>query len=464
MLKDKRLAALAVILLMSAVFFVISAVKPTLAAVETDAEANKIALIVRPMLIMNYSLIPNEKFYVNITAVGATSLHGFRMRLGYDSTLIECTTVEEGDMFQGFGAITKDFAKNNTAGDVYASVNLTSQSAVADNNGTLARLTFRVKGTGETSLHIYDVFLYDSSGTYLQYVAYDGYLNNKFNFDITMPLTLLTVTFASLFLNQKTENKLEGVFEGRELGVRDSVLLVGLMVVMITLIVVVQQLSVILMVLFLFSYSLLLFTFSYILAKNRWYIGILPPAIFILLYVFLRDSFVWTYYLSNAYGLVFAVLITLYLASLFTWKTTVVFGVFLTAMDVILVLVTKTMVQAASAAMSLSLPVLVSLPLVPLITTGGGLLLMSLGLGDFFFAGLLAIQTFKEYGKRSAIVSIVAMTISFSLFEAVILTSRIRAFPGTLMIICGWIPLVLVQTLRNWKKTKGANSEKVVPS
>jgi hypothetical protein len=131
-------------------------------------------------------------------------------------------------------------------------------------------------------------------------------------------------------------------------------------------------------------------------------------------------------------------------------------------MDVVLVLVTKTMVQAATAAASLGLPVLVSLPLVPLIMTGTGLLPVSLGLGDFFFAGLLAIQTFKKYGKRLAIASVVGMTISFSLFEAFILTYRIGGFPGTLMIICGWVPFVLVQTLRNWRKTEGASLKQVV--
>ena len=265
-----------------------------------------------------------------------------------------------------------------------------------------------------------------------------------------------------MLLNLKTENKLKGVFEETEFRVRDAVLLVGLMVVMITLIVVVQQLSVILMVLFLFSYSLLLYTFGYLLSNKRWYVGVISPAVFILLYVFLRDSFLWTYYLSNVYGLVFAILITLYLASLFNWKTTAVFGVLITGMDIVLVLVTKTMVQAANAAVSLSLPVLVSLPLVPLIRTGTGLLILSLGLGDFFFAGLLAIQTFKKYGKRLAIASVVGMTVSFSVFEAFILTFSIGAFPGTLMIICGWVPFVLVKTLRNWRKTKGANLEKMV--
>lgn len=463
--KDEKLAVFAIILLTTAVFLVVSAVKPTFATVETDAETNQIELVVRPLVIMNYSAVPGETFdaNINITALGTISLRGFTMRLSYDPTLIQCTTVGEGDVFPQ-GSVTTDFTRDNSAGNVYASVNFTSRSSSVDENGTLVALTFQVKGTGETSLHIYDAFLYDSAGTYLQYTAYDGYFNNKFTFDLTMPLTLLAVTFASMFLNLKTENKLKGVFEETEFRVRDAVLFVGLMAVMITLIVVVRQLSTVLMVLFLFSYSLLLYTFTYLLSNKRWYIGIIPPAIFILLYVFLRDSSLWTYYLSNVYGLVFAILITLYLAGLFKWKTTAVFGVLITAMDIILVLVTKTMVQAASAAVSLSLPVLVYLPLVPLIRTGTGLLRLGLGLGDFFFAGLLAIQTYKKFGKRLAAASVVGMTVSFSLFEAFILTYRIGAFPGTLMIICGWVPFALVQTLRNWRNTRVASLEKVVSS
>jgi hypothetical protein len=267
--------------------------------------------------------------------------------------------------------------------------------------------------------------------------------------DFAMPLTLFLVTLLSMFLNRKTEDKLKGAFEERELRVQDAALLVGMMAVMITVIVFVQQISAVLMVLFLFSYSMLLFIFGYMFSKNRWYIGIIGPAIFILLYVFLRDTLIWRLYLADIYGLVFAVLITLYLATLYTWKTTAVFGALITVMDIILVLVTRTMVEAASAATSLSLPVLVSVPLLPLVITEKGMLWMSLGLGDFFFSGLLAIQTLKKYGKRYAILSAIAMAISFSIFEAFILNSNVRAFPGTLMIICGWIPLVLYKTLRN---------------
>jgi hypothetical protein len=262
-------------------------------------------------------------------------------------------------------------------------------------------------------------------------------------FDVAMPLTLFAVTVVSLLANQKTEPKLKENLQEKPMSVRDAALLVGLMAFMVYLIVFVRDINYILLALYLFAYSLLLFTFTYLFSKSRWYLGILPPACFILLYVVLGvllddPQKVWTYYLANVFGVVFAVLITLYLAGLFTWRTTAIFGVLITGMDITLVLVTRTMVQAAKVALSLKLPVLVSLPLIPPVSG----LRLSLGLGDFFFAGLLGIQTFKKYGKRFAIMCAGAMTISFFIFELALLNYWQIAFPGTLMIISGWAPLV----------------------
>jgi len=265
-------------------------------------------------------------------------------------------------------------------------------------------------------------------------------------FDITMPLTLFAVTLVSIFLNEKTEGKLKSTMNERQLGVWDAVLLVGVMAVMIYLIIFVREITLILMALFLFAYSMLLFTFTYMFSKNRWYIAIIPPAVFIILYVLLRDTAVWAYYLSNIYALIFAVLITLYLVSLFTWKTTAVFGVLLTAMDIVLVFVTGTMVEAAKVTTSLRLPVMVSLPIIPP-WPGSGLAFLSLGLGDFFFAGLLGVQTMKRYGKRFAVIAAAGMSISFFLFELLLLNSLRIPFAGTLMIICGWAPLVIGKEL-----------------
>jgi len=260
-------------------------------------------------------------------------------------------------------------------------------------------------------------------------------------FDIAMPLTLFVVTVVSMLVDQKTEPKLKENLQEKPMGVRDAALLVCLMAFMVYLIVFVRDINYILMAFYLFAYSMLLFTFTYLFSKKRWYLAILPPGLFILLYVVfgvLLDDPLWTYYLSDIFGLIFAVLITIYLAGLFTWKTTAIFGVLITAMDITLVLVTRTMVQAAKVALSLKLPVLVTLPLIPPVSN----LRLSLGLGDFFFAGLLGIQTFKKYGERFAIMCGGAMTISFFIFEVALLNYWQIAFPGTLMIISGWAPLV----------------------
>jgi presenilin-like A22 family membrane protease len=137
-------------------------------------------------------------------------------------------------------------------------------------------------------------------------------------------------------------------------------------------------------------------------------------------------------------------MITLYLQTLFTWKTSLVFAAFITAADIVLVLITKAMVSVARATLSLQLPVLVTVPTIPRLPIPA----MSLGLGDFFFAGLLAIQSFKKYGRRFGAISMIAMTASFMIFEAFLLTDKVNAFPGTVMIITGWLPLII------WKHYK----------
>jgi len=327
-------------------------------------------------------------------------------------------------------------------------------------------------------------------------------------FDLSMPLTLFMTTVVAMFLNGKVEGKLKVAFEGKEFSVRDAVLTVAAMSVSVSLMVFIPRMGI--MIMFLFAYSMLLFMFAYLFSglqkgkatlflvafliisfvaatlnlfnlgvngtvvhgtiafyclfsfalvallyekkrtdvRQRWYLAILPPALFVLLYVFFGTTGIWFPYLLDLYGLTFAILIVLYLGSLFTWNASLIFVGLLTVMDIIMVLLTGTMVSAARHVSPLRLPVLVSLPTIPQIATESGALFISLGLGDFFFAGLLATQTLKKFGRDLALLSAGAMSISFLIFEALMLNYEINAFPGTLMIICGWLPLVLVKGLR----------------
>lgn len=339
-------------------------------------------------------------------------------------------------------------------------------------------------------------------------------------FDIAMPAVLFFVTLVATFLSKKVEGKLKNTFQERELRIRDVVMLVVSISVVVSIVVFVPQIA--LMALFLFSYSMLLFVFTFLFsdfkktqslifhvgfvaitfvaatisllasradinitygslalyglfgfalvalaydqgrvgAKERWYAAVLPPALFIVLYLFYSRTHIWFPYLLDLYGVVFAILIILYIGSMFTWKTTLFFAIALTAVDIFLVLVTGSMVSAAKSVTGLRLPVLIGVPIIPVVATEGALHYMSLGLGDFFFAGILATQTWKKFGANSAILALAAMPVSFFVFEAFLLTYGPTAFPGTLMILCGWLPIVLVKSVVQEKASEEPSREK----
>lgn len=214
------------------------------------------------------------------------------------------------------------------------------------------------------------------------------------------------------------------------------------------------------------------------IAKPRWYIAAQPPAIFLLLFVFFRiiytgATMVWYPLLLDIFGATFAILIILYLSSMFNWKTVGLFAVALTLIDMVLVF-SGPMTQAAGTFTDLGLPVLIYLPNFPLIAVKEGALgffgfaVRGLGLGDFFFAGILAIQTFKKFDRKTVIAAIVAMVVAFGVWEAFlpeivsalspilypIAGKALTGFPGTLMIISGWAPVVAVALYLNRRKAK----------
>ena len=203
--------------------------------------------------------------------------------------------------------------------------------------------------------------------------------------------------------------------------------------------------------------------------KQRWTVAVQPPVIFVLLFVFFNVIYnsgtaaVWSPYLMDVFGLTFAILIILYLSSMFSWKTVGLFAVLLTTMDIILVIGTPVMLTAAHSFTNLGLPVLVYLPNVPFVYSAtGGILARGLGLGDFFFAGVLAVQTYNKFGKRIALIAAVAIAVAFGIWEAFladiinwlqpIVGRNIGGFPGTVMIISGWAPIVAWQLLSARRK------------
>jgi len=202
--------------------------------------------------------------------------------------------------------------------------------------------------------------------------------------------------------------------------------------------------------------------------KTKWYLAIQPPALFLLIFIFFNILHypetlnIWFPFVLDIFGATFAILIILYLSPLFSWKFVGIFAALLTIIDIILVF-TGPMVAAANTFTGLGLPVLIYLPNIPFILADPmnainifGFATRGLGLGDFFFAGILSIQTFNKFGKKYGYASIAAIVLSFTIWE-IFLTDllvffNLDGFPATVFIITGWIPVAIIGTLMHKKQ------------
>ncbi len=264
--------------------------------------------------------------------------------------------------------------------------------------------------------------------------------------DVLLPSVLFLIAVVVVFLYHRFENRVSSLFGGKELGIGHVVLLVAAMAIMVTVLVFIPGVA--MMVFFLFAYSTILFLFTVLLVP-KWWLAVPTPVLFIALYV----SPYWNIYLFNFFAIIFAVCISVYMGSLFNWKTTVGFAFLLTIVDVIQVLITGFTVASAEKALELGLPVAIILPAFPY--EGWTLL----GLGDVFLFGLLSIQTTRKYGRNFGLASIVSMTVVFLLLQTILLNTGVESFPAAVLVISGWLTSLGVKHLYKTPGFVGAKTE-----
>jgi len=288
-------------------------------------------------------------------------------------------------------------------------------------------------------------------------------------FDIVLPSVLFFLTVASVSLYPKLETRIKVLLEERKFRVRDVALLVIVMSLAITVFVFIPEYAI--MAVFLIFYSLALFVFVYS-ATLRWHVALVLPAIFLLLYFFF-----WGIPQMDLFAAIFIVFVSVYVGTLFEWKTLAVFAGLLTIMDVIQVFGTKFMITSSAKMIGLNLPIAIEVPSFPYqdLTTPG-IDLMVLGLGDFFLSSLFTIQAAKKYGRRFGYVSIGFIAGAFLIFEALQLwyfgllkqwypleeAAAKSAMPATVFIVCGWLIALGARYIYNWltvKKTKTLSGE-----
>jgi len=244
--------------------------------------------------------------------------------------------------------------------------------------------------------------------------------------DILLSTVIFLIGPVIVFLYSRLDKKVNSLFGGQELRLEHIILLVAAMGAMVTVLVFLPEQSI--LALFSFAYVVTLFLFTYLFVP-KWYLAIVTPVLFILAFLYC-----WNIYLFNFFAIIFGISISVYMGSLFTWKTTLGFVSLLTIVDVIQVLITRFTVASAQKALELGLPVGLKLPTIPF--TGS---CMFLGLGDVFFLGLLGIQSTQKYGRKFGIASIAIMAFVFFLFQTLLLNSTIQDFPAPVFVISGWL-------------------------
>jgi hypothetical protein len=254
--------------------------------------------------------------------------------------------------------------------------------------------------------------------------------------DVFLPLVLFLIGVVVVFLYSRLDKKVDRLLGGQELQLKHVILLVAAMGAMVTVLVFVPEQS--MLVLFSFAYVVGLFLFTYLLVP-KWYLAVVPPVLFILSFLYF-----WNIYLFNFFAIIFGISISVYMGSLFNWKTTIGFVSLLTIIDIIQVLITGFTVASAQKALELWLPIGVMLPTIPFIGN-----YTFLGLGDIFFLGLLGIQTTKKYGRKFGLASIATMAIVFFLFQTFMLNSTIQDFPATVFVVSGWLTSLAARYLYN---------------
>jgi PKD repeat protein len=133
---------------------------------------------------------PAESFELNITITEAEDLYSYGAKLGFDPNVLEVASIEEGPFIKDKTTSPVGTFWSTTIGSdyVYATCVTMGQYPGVGGSGTLFTVTFTVKAAGESTLHLYDTTLLDSTGTSISHSTSDG------NFHTTVPVAAFSFT------------------------------------------------------------------------------------------------------------------------------------------------------------------------------------------------------------------------------------------------------------------------------
>jgi len=87
-------------------------------------------------------------------------------------------------------------------------------------------------------------------------------------------------------------------------------------------------------------------------------------------------------------------------------------------------------------------------------------MLIGLGLGDIFLAGLLAVQTAVKYDRKAGILVAGWISIAMLIFEIALFNIGFaKFFPATVVVVAGWLMGAASQRLTSFKTLPTSRKE-----
>lgn len=136
-------------------------------------------LYVHPQNATDPAVVQGQAFAINVSVSDVADLHQVVFNLSYDSSLLNATSVIEGDFLKGGGSTEFSFNVNKTFGDLRVNTTLAEPASAVAGSGTLARITFNVTGLGECLLYLYDTELTHPDMTPIEHAVVEGLFNNN---------------------------------------------------------------------------------------------------------------------------------------------------------------------------------------------------------------------------------------------------------------------------------------------
>jgi len=143
---------------------------------------SKAVISVKPEKIIDSSIKPCNNFTINITITEAVNVNSWEIKLFYNNSVLNVSSVEFGLFLQSGGATNQNIKQltdnyNATHGIVWLNEALLSPIGVSG-DGILASITFHVEAVGESYLTLEESVLSDPSGHTLNHTSVGGYFNN----------------------------------------------------------------------------------------------------------------------------------------------------------------------------------------------------------------------------------------------------------------------------------------------